>query len=281
MVEAVQSGNDGTLWQPARGCSWWDAINSGHKDGYCNALIYRGWRCLAELETRCGQAEKAVRYTRLADKLQAVYADALYNPETGWLGWWRSADGQLHDPVSPLINGMAIEYGLVDVALGREILSRLWEKIRNVGFTRFELGVPSVLIPFRKGEYLQGIPPGECGVPARDDGTDTFGQYMNGGIHAGHVLPFLAAHYVVDHPEPAEDILQAMLQRLQLGLFQNGVWGESPHGTEWTTWNGEPSGADGYLADNFRFLEAVFLREPAVRTRLYRPLEKFRGYRAE
>ena len=89
---------------------------------------------------------------------------------------------------------------------------------------------------------------------------DTFGQYMNGGIHAGHVLPFLAANYVVGDAEPAELILQAMLQRLQLGLFQNGVWGESPHGAEWTTWDGEPCGADGYLADNFRFLEAVFLR---------------------
>ena len=59
MVEAVQSGNDGTLWHPARGCSWWDAVNSGHKDGYCNALIYRGWRCLADLETQGGRAEKA------------------------------------------------------------------------------------------------------------------------------------------------------------------------------------------------------------------------------
>ena len=62
MVEAVQSGNDGTLWQPARGCSWWDAVNSGHKDGYANALIYRGWRCLADLETRSGRVEKAARY---------------------------------------------------------------------------------------------------------------------------------------------------------------------------------------------------------------------------
>ena len=163
--------------------------------------------------------------------MQAVYAETLFNPDTGWLGWWRSEDGRLHDPASPLINGMAIEYGLVDVALGRAILARLREKMRQVGFTRFDLGVPSVLTPFRKGEYLQGLPSGECGTPARDNGTDTFGQYMNGGIHAGHVLPFLAAHYVVGHPEPAETILQAMLQRLQLGLFQNGVWGESPRGT--------------------------------------------------
>ena len=58
------------------------------------------------------------------------------------------------------------------------------------------------------------------------------------------------------------------------GHFQNGVWGQAGKGIEWTTWNGEPSGADGYLADNFRFLQAIFLREPALRTRYYRPLDE-------
>src|SRR3990170_3204430 len=33
MVEATQSGNYGTLIQPARSCCWWDALNCGHKDG--------------------------------------------------------------------------------------------------------------------------------------------------------------------------------------------------------------------------------------------------------
>ena len=44
LVEAVQSGNRGTLQQPGRSCAWWDALNCGHKDGYTNALIYRAWR---------------------------------------------------------------------------------------------------------------------------------------------------------------------------------------------------------------------------------------------
>ena len=38
MVEAVQSGNVGTLHQPNRSCAWFDALNCGHKDGYTNAL---------------------------------------------------------------------------------------------------------------------------------------------------------------------------------------------------------------------------------------------------
>ena len=59
MVEAVQSGNRGTLKQPARSCCWFDALNCGHKDGYTNALIYRAWRCLAELEGRLGSHREA------------------------------------------------------------------------------------------------------------------------------------------------------------------------------------------------------------------------------
>ena len=55
MVEATQSGNRGTLKQPGRSCAWFDALNCGHKDGYTNALIYRAWRCLAELEGRLAQ----------------------------------------------------------------------------------------------------------------------------------------------------------------------------------------------------------------------------------
>jgi hypothetical protein len=272
LVEAVQSGNSGTLLDPIRGCSWWDAINAGHKDGYSNALIYRGWLCLADLEERLGRAAQADHWRNQALKLKEVYALTLMNPSGAWLGWWRSADGQLHDLTSPLINAMAIEYGLVDAHLGRKIMDNLQHKIAQVVFRRPDLGMPSILTPIPKMDYLLGYPPGACGTPGADDGSDTFGQYMNGGIHAGHTLPYLAALYLLGHAAEADAILSAMIARQQLGLFQNGVWGKSPFGGEWTTWEGQPSGADGYLADNYRFLQAVFLREPACRARLYRPL---------
>ena len=87
MVEATQSGNRGTLQQPNRSCNWWDALNCGHKDGYANALIYRAFRCMADLEKQAGRQEQAARYTRLADRLKAVYFKTLYNPKTsGWGG---------------------------------------------------------------------------------------------------------------------------------------------------------------------------------------------------
>jgi len=269
LVEATQSGNYGTLKEPARSCAWWDAVNCGHKDSYSNALIYRAWRCLADLEAKLKRREQQARYTRLADRLKAAYFKTLFNPQTGWLAWWKSEDGELHDYASPVINGLATEYGLVEPTQGCEILARLRRKIQEVGFSRFDLGVPPMLVPVRRGDYLQ---PDAAGSPHREDGTDTFGYYMNGGITAGQVLHFLAAHYVVGDGGEADKILRAMLERQAQGGFQNGTVNAYPKGIDWTTWDGKPAGYEGYLADNFRFLQAVLLREPKFRARLYRPL---------
>jgi hypothetical protein len=271
-VEATQSGDPNALRQPNRSDAWWDALNCGHKDGYTNALIYRAWRSLADLETKLGRADKAAAYTSLADRLKAVYAKVLYNPKSGLLAWWKGRDGALHDYASPTLNGLAIEYGLVSPAQGRAILDRLRIRFAEVGFTRFDLGVPPMLVPVRRSDYLQ---PNCLGLPTREDGTDTFGYYMNGGITAGQVLHFLMAHYVLDDAElagRADMILRAMLERQRRGEFQNGVRDATFEGIDWTTWDGKPSGYEGYLADSFRFLQAVLMREPAFRARLYRPL---------
>ena len=269
LVEALQSGDRGTLHQPARGCCWWDALNCGGKDGYSNALIYRAWLCLGELEGRLGRHEQQSRYNRLAGKLKAVYAKTLYNKTTGWLAWWRSADGELHDYATPVVNGLAIEYGLVEPDLGRKILNRLWRKMAEVGFTHIELGFPCTLVPVHRSDYLL---PDAIGCPKQADGSDTFQQYMNGGITAGQILHFLAAHYVVGEPERADRALRAMLGRQAHGEFQNGVRNESGKGIDWTTWMGKPCGYEGYLADVYFFLQAVLLRERTFRHRYYRPI---------
>jgi hypothetical protein len=269
LVEATQSGNYGTLQQPGRSCAWWDAVNCGHKEAYCNALIYRAWRCLADLEAKAGRRAQHERYDKLANRLKAGYAKTFFNPQTGWLGWWRSADGELHDYAAPTVNGLAIEYGLVEAVQGREILARLRAKMQEVGFSRFDLGIPTTLIPIHRGDYLL---PDAAGCPKREDGSDTFGFYMNGGISAGQALHFIMAHYVVGERQEADKILRAMLARQSQGGFQNGVVNQYPEGIDWTTWDGKPAGYEGYLADSFRFLQAVVLREPAARARLYRPL---------
>ena len=272
-VEATQPGTPNALQQPNRSDAWWDALNCGHKDGYTNALIYRGWRSLADLESKLGRGEKAAFYARFADRLQAVYAKTLFNRETGWLAWWKDRDGALHDYASPTLNGLAIEYGLVETDLARTILFNLWQKMAQAGFKRFDLGVPPMLVPVHRSDYLQ---PNCLGLPQREDGTDTFGYYMNAGITAGHVLHFLMAHYVIgdkDMVDRADMVLRAMLARQSSGGFQNGVRDATFEGIDWTTWDGKPSGYEGYLADSFRFLQAVLMREPGLRAKLYRPLD--------
>jgi hypothetical protein len=110
-------------------------------------------------------------------------------------------------------------------------------------------------------------------VPSREDGTDTFQTYMNGGISAGHTLHFIMAHHIVGEPEKGDRILRAMLDRQVTIGFQNGVRDKGGEGIDWTTWDGAPKGYEGYLADVFMFMQAAVLREPALRARFYRPLK--------
>ncbi|HQK96197.1 MAG TPA: hypothetical protein PLD23_22055, partial [Armatimonadota bacterium] len=97
LVESAKSGNRGTH---AFGDTAWDTYSSGHKNAYVNALTYRAWRGLAQLEGRLGRTERQAHYAALAARLKAAFMPAFVNPETGWLGWWRSEDGFLHDVYS-------------------------------------------------------------------------------------------------------------------------------------------------------------------------------------
>jgi hypothetical protein len=289
LVEACQSGNANTLYLPDRSSNWFDAINYGYKDAYGNALIYRSWRCLADLEAKLHREDQRQRFKRLADRLKAAYARTLFNTQTGWIGEWRSADGTLHDHASPVPNGLAISYGLVGPEQGRQIVDKLWAEMQTVGFNRFELGIPCCLQPIHQSDYCQSNQsdlaesswkPGlaidgllrSLGSPTRPDGTDTFQMYENGGISAGHGLHFLVASYLVGQGEKADKVLRAMLDRQQAGAFQNGVVNHYPHGMDWVTWEGKPCGYEGYLADVYFFLLAVLLREPTFQARYFRPL---------
>lgn len=87
MVEATQSGNYGTLHEPARSSDWWDAINTGHKDGYANAFIYRAWRCLADLERSSSGARprSATRNLPTGSRPSTGIPSLTQRPD-GWVG---------------------------------------------------------------------------------------------------------------------------------------------------------------------------------------------------
>lgn len=266
---------DGLVESPS-GLSAYDVVHVRHKDLYCNALVYRAWRSMADLETKLGRTAQQDRYTQLADRLKADFFPTFYNPATGWLAWWKTPDGKLHDYASPGLNGLAIEYGLVEPAQGRAILARLWKKIDEVGFKRFELGVPVTLVPIRAADYVRNLP---LYSPQREDGADTFGIYLNGGCTVNDTIHFLVANYMIGESEKADRILRAMLERQDHGAFpngggfQNGIVNRDGFGAEFFTWEGKPCGYEGYLVYSFSFMQAVFLRQTEFRTRIYRPLK--------
>ncbi len=279
LVETKYSGNYGT--QVGRlGGSAYDTINTGHKDGYCNALIYRAWRGLADLESKLGRAEQASRYNALADKLKAAYQPSLFNAKTGWMAWWRSKDGELHDLAAPMNTSIAIMYGLVAPENGRSMLNKLWAKMEEVGFTNFSIGTPLTLVPVSKGDYSQPKPGRDrsYGQPALEDGSDTFQQYLNGGCCVSDTYYFITALNMVGETEKADRILNAMLKRQVEGAFpngggfQNGVIDQFPLGAEFMDWEGHTCGYEGHLVYSFTFLQAALLRDPEIRARVFRPL---------
>lgn len=282
LVECTHSGNYGTLVDPARSASAWDTINAGWKDAYSNELSYRAWRCLADLEAKLGRKEAQVRYGALADRLKQVFAKTLVDPATGWVAWWKSQDGELHNLASPMINSLAIVYGLVAPEQGVEMLSGLRRIMDDTHFRNFELGVPLTLMPVRRGDYLQPREGKEaktiCGAPERDDGTDTFTKYLNGGCCVSDAVYYMTALCMVGECDRADAVLNAMLDRQVKGVFpnggafQNGVVDKYPLGAEFFDWQGNTCGYEGHLTYSFAFLQAVLLREPVFRDRLLRPM---------
>ena len=151
LIELKRSGNYGEMTGYN---SAWDCYNQGHKDGYSNLLAYRAWRCLSDLEGQLGRRERQARYKQLADRLKASFAKTLYNPATGGRAGVETADGQLHDYAWPSITGMAVAYGVVEPAQGARCSPVSGKKVGEVGFKRFDLGLPCTLVPVRRGDYI-------------------------------------------------------------------------------------------------------------------------------
>ena len=133
-------------------------------------------------------------YDHDADRILAAYVPTFLNPKTGILAGWKSRDGELHDYWFTMINGMAISYGLVPDELANKIMDRMMAKMREVGYTRFDLGLPWQLVPIPKNDYLPG-PRLVSGGSVKEDGSDGFQNFVN-GARSGPVV-FL-------HPSPLQ-----------------------------------------------------------------------------
>jgi hypothetical protein len=265
LIKYTLSGNSGS-W-PARiqfrPANWWDTIGFGHEDAYANALAYRALRGMEPLAQRAQHPEDQRRYQAAADKLKATYFKTFFNPATGVLAGWRSADGQLHDYYFLWVNGIAIHYGLVPKKQANDIMDRLLAKLKAVGYTRFDLGLPGNLIPVAKKDYVDHNV--RYGGGTNEDNSDGFQIYENGGATACFAYFTLAALYDLGRVQDGDNILMPMLDSFAKGDFQGR--GSNGMSKDWRSWNGTCSGYEGMLTDNYYALLAVMDRAAALRSR--------------
>jgi hypothetical protein len=248
LPESTRSGRAGDLPHPS--ANWWDVINFGHEDAYVCALDYRAFRGLADLERLAGRSEQAGHFEKRADRIRDAYVPTFLNPNTGILAGWKDSKGNLHDYWFVFVNALAITYGLVPDPLANSIVDRIQTKLKEVGYTRFDLGLPGNLVPIRKADYIPGAP----GAPLREDGSDSFGIYQNGAATACYAYFYIQALYQLGRRAEAERILWPMMETYARGGFQNGIG----NGGEWRQWDGKPSGYEGFLADAYYAQMAVF-----------------------
>ena len=257
LIEYPGTGNFGERpKRDRRPSNWWDTINFGHEDALGNALAYRAATMFAELARKLEHDEDAAFFAEKAAKLRAAYAPTFLNPATGVLAGWKSADGQLHDYWFTFVQGAAITCGLIDDKTANAVMDRLLAKIKEVGYTRFDIGLPGNLVPVKKGDYVhENNPPERTGEPRLDDGSDGFQFYENGGATGCWTYYTVKALYRLGRIEDARRIFYPMLAAYARGEFQG--FGENGMSRDWRDWQGGCHGYEGLLVDNYYALLAV------------------------
>lgn len=262
LIKYCVSGNSNTWpegFPKTRPSNWWDTIGFGHEDAYANALAYRAYRNMAEMAKKLGKTADVSRYRKAADKLRSVYYDRFFDPATGVLGGWRSADGELHDYYFLFVNGIAIHYGLVPKPQANTIMDKLLAKMKEVGYDKFNMGLPGNLITVSLKDYVHKTPDGRYGGGIKPDNSDGFQNYENGGATGSFAFWFIAALYDLGRKEEADAILFPMLGEYgRCGFEGRDAKGRS---FDWRRWDGTAMGYEGLLTDNYYTMLAVSLRE--------------------
>jgi hypothetical protein len=255
LIEYPTSGNYGDRpTNESRPSNWWDTINFGHEDAYANALAYRALRMFAAVAAKLGKQADADFFGGKASQLRAAFVPTFLNPQTGVLAGWRSADGKLHDYWFTFINGLAISYGLVDDKEANAIMTNLLRKMDEVGYKSYHLGLPGNLIPIAKGDYIIGEH--RWGTPEKEDGSDGFQIYENGGATTCHAYFTIKALYQLGRVQEARKLFYPMLRGFAAGDYQG--FGPNGMSKDWRAWDGACNGYEGFLVDGFLPMLAVF-----------------------
>jgi hypothetical protein len=166
-------------------------------------------------------------------------------------------DGALHDYAFTFVQGMAVSFGLLDDAAANAVMDRLLAKMKDVGYTRFDLGLPGNLVPVKKGDYVfHETAPEIHGVPRLEDGSDGFQFYENGGATGCWAYYTVRALYKLGRVADARRIFHPMLETYARNGFQG--FDASGRSVDWRDWKGGGHGYEGLLVDNYHPLLAVF-----------------------
>ena len=249
LLEYGLTGNSGS-WSgkgDARPSNWWDQIGFGHEDAYANALAYRALTQLAALAKTLNQNEDAARFTTAATKLKSAYHPTFHNKTTGLLAGWKSADGHLHDYAFTFVNACAVCWDLVDREQANQLMTTLLARMKQANYSNFRLGLPGNLTPIRRADYVTLKK--RWGGPEKEDGSDTFGIFENGGATHCFAYYTIKALYKLDRKQEAQAILHPMLEAFAAGEFQ----GRCPNGhtKEWKDWQANCWGYEGLLVDGY------------------------------
>jgi Bacterial alpha-L-rhamnosidase 6 hairpin glycosidase domain len=263
LIKYGLSGNSGSWTEMGmpkiRPSNWWDTIGFGWEDAYSNALAYRALRNMAMMAKKLGKSADVTRYQAAANKLRDVFYDHFYNPATGVLGGWRSQDGELHDYYFLWVNGIAIHYGLVKKQQANAIMDKLMAKMKEVGYDKFNMGLPGNLITVANKDYAHRMPDAKYGGGVQPDNSDGFQNYENAGATGSFAFWTLAALYDLGRKAEADAILFPMLAEYgRCGFEGRDAKGRS---NDWRRWDGTAMGYEGFLTDNYYTMLAVPLRQ--------------------
>ncbi|MBC7904889.1 MAG: hypothetical protein H7Y27_15795 [Gemmatimonadaceae bacterium] len=247
LIEYGYSGNSGSWDSKIGPANWWHTIGFGHEDAYSNILCYRACSMMSD-EKIFPQDEHTRACKAFAEKTKQHFFTNFYNPETGVLAGWKSGDGKLHDYYFTFVNSMAIHCGLVDKVKGKEILTKLLEKMKEVGFVDFKSGLPGNLIPIH---------------PSDSGSKEGFQIYQNGGVSGCFAYYFIYALILCELYKPARELLLGMMDSYAKNEFE-GKCPNTGMTRVWKTWNGECRGHEGFLADSYHALLVVEGVDPKI-----------------
>lgn len=220
------------------GTNWFDAVSFGWKDAFSNAVLFDGLNVFARWLGRSGYDREAKQLGPWSELILDNYFDTFFNHETGWLGGWRSADGQLHDHGFLFVNGAAVSAGLLDRERSKSVMKGLMDEFTRVGFKSFGLGIPG---------NLRCIPDEDLPVVMRGL---PFPSYLNGAATLSQARHFIAGLLAVGMRNEAESMIETMAE----GLASMSATGGIGSGVDWRCWDGTPSGYEGHLCDQFGLL---------------------------